>query len=229
MRMADRFRGFLPVVIDLETGGFDPHLNPILEMAAVQVRFEGGRLVPSDGWVRAVHPFPGGILEPAALKVTGIDPADPQRQALSEAEALKQIFARVRRALKQEGCHRAIMVAHNAAFDQQFLHRAIARVQARRSPFHPFSFIYTASLAAVTYGHTVLSEACSRADIAFDANLAHSALYDAERTAELFCAVVNAWADTGLADSPRKRADADDPLRGSSAVLTSESTGDVAS
>ncbi len=206
MRMAERFRGFLPVVIDLETGGFDPHVNPILEMAAVEVRFEGGRLMPGDSWVRAVRPFPGGVLEPAALKVTGIDPADPDRQALSEAEALKQMFAGVRRALKREGCHRAVMVAHNAAFDQQFLHRAISRVEAKRSPFHPFTFIDTASLAAVTYGHTVLSEACNRADIVFDASRAHSALYDAQRTAELFCAVVNAWEYKVLPDSTSEAA-----------------------
>jgi ribonuclease T len=207
MRMAERFRGFLPVVIDLETGGFDPHVNPILEMAAVEVRFEAGRLMRGDSWVRAVRPFPGGVLEPAALKVTGIDPADPDRQALSEAEALKQMFAGVRRALKREGCHRAVMVAHNAAFDQQFLHRAIARVEAKRSPFHPFTFIDTASLAAVTYGHTVLSEACNRADIVFDASRAHSALYDAQRTADLFCAVVNAWEYKVLPDSTSETAD----------------------
>jgi ribonuclease T len=151
------------------------------------------------------------MLEPAALKVTGIDPADPKRQALSEAEALKQMFAGVRRALKREGCHRAIMVAHNAAFDQQFLHRAIARTQAKRSPFHPFTFIDTASLAAVAYGHTVLSEACSRADIAFDASRAHSALYDAQRTAELFCAVVNAWEYAAPPASPSDAAGTGNP------------------
>jgi len=199
MRMSERFRGFLPVVIDLETGGFDPQSNPILEMAAVAVRFEDRRLVTGERWVRAVHPFPGGVLDPASLKVTGIDPGDPARDALSEAEALRQMFTEIRRALKREGCHRAIMVAHNAAFDQQFLQRAVARTQAKRNPFHPFSFIDTASLAAVTYGHTVLSEACSRAAIEFDASQAHSALYDAERTAELFCAVVNAWDQAGLA------------------------------
>jgi ribonuclease T len=49
----------------------------------------------------------------------------------------------------------------------------------------------------VTYGHTVLSEACARANISFDNDQAHRALYDAERTAELFCAVVNAWRGTG--------------------------------
>ena len=202
MRMADRFRGFLPVVVDLETGGFDPQANPILEMAAVQVRYEGKRLVPGERWMAAVQPFPGGRLDPASLKVTGIDPDDPARNALREAEALRQMFLAIRRSLKEQACHRAIMVAHNAAFDQQFLQQAVARTRARRNPFHPFSFIDTASLAAVAYGHTVLSEACSRADIAFDANRAHSALYDAERTAELFCAVVNSWDRAGLMTIP---------------------------
>lgn len=193
MLMSERFRGFLPVVVDLETGGFDPEINPILEMAAVQVRFQGDRLTVADRWQRAVHPYPGGVLNPAALKVTGIDPLDPAREAVTEAEALRELFRLVRQALKRETCQRAILVAHNAAFDQQFLNRAVARTQVKRNPFHPFSFIDTASLAAVAYGHTVLSEACARAQITFDRERAHRALYDAERTAELFCAVVNAW------------------------------------
>lgn len=191
--MSERFRGFLPVVVDLETGGFDPEINPILEIAAVQVRFEGDRLTVAESWQRAVHPYPGGVLNPAALKVTGIDPHDPSREAVPEAEALRELFRQVRQALKRETCQRAILVAHNAAFDQQFLNRAVLRTQVKRNPFHPFSFIDTASLAAVAYGHTVLSEACARAQIAFDRDRAHRALYDAERTAELFCAVVNAW------------------------------------
>lgn len=193
--MSERFRGFLPVVVDLETGGFDPQTNPILEMAAVHVHFEQGRLSLGDRWQRSVHPYPGGVLNPAALKVTGIDPLDPKREAIAEREALRELFRQVRGALKRQGCQRAILVAHNAAFDQQFLNRAITRTRVKRNPFHPFSFIDTASLAAVTYGHTVLSEACARADITFDRAQAHSALYDAERTAELFCAVVNAWGE----------------------------------
>lgn len=191
--MSERFRGFLPVVVDLETGGFDPESNPILEIAAVQVRYVGARLEPGERWQRAVHPYPGGVLNPAALKVTGIDPLDPERNAVGEAEALRELFRQVRQAMKQHGCQRAILVAHNASFDQQFLNRAVTRTQVKRNPFHPFSFIDTASLAAVAYGHTVLSEACARADIGFDRDRAHNALYDAERTAELFCAVVNAW------------------------------------
>jgi ribonuclease T len=193
MLMSQRFRGFLPVVLDLETGGLDPVGNPILEIAAVQVVFSDDRLLPAEDWGCAVQPYPGSVLDPASLEITGIDPTDPQRQAIAEDEALRELFRQVRRAMKLAGCHRAILVAHNAAFDQQFLNSALLRTQIKRNPFHPFSFIDTASLAAVAYGHTVLSEACARARIDFDPERAHGALYDAQRTAELFCAMVNAW------------------------------------
>jgi ribonuclease T len=193
MDMAARFRGFLPVVVDIETGGFDPTRHAILELAAVQVCFDEERLVVGSSWEQAVEPYPGSAIDSASLKVTGIDPADPNRDAVSELEAIKDLFRRVRNAMKHEGCQRAIIVAHNAAFDQQFLNTAVQRQQVKRNPFHPFSFIDTASLAAVAYGHTVLSEACARARIPFDPSKAHSALYDAGRTAELFCAVVNEW------------------------------------
>jgi ribonuclease T len=193
MEMAARFRGFLPVVVDLETGGFDPEKNAILELAAVHVQFDRERMVLGEEWHQAVEPYPGSTVEDAALKVTGIDLEDPDRDALPERIALKELFAGIRRAVKREHCQRAILVAHNAAFDQQFLNRATERQQIKRNPFHPFSFIDTASLAAVAYGHTVLSEACARANIVFEPSKAHNALYDAQRTAELFCSVVNRW------------------------------------
>ncbi len=197
MEMAARFRGFLPVVVDLETGGFDPNTHSILEIATVQVYFSEDRLVTGERWQQPVEPYAGSQMDPTALKVTGIDPSDPNRGAIEESLALKEMFTLVRGAVKREHCQRAILVAHNASFDQQFLNRGVFRHAIKRNPFHPFSFIDTASLAAVAYGHTVLSEACARAGIGFDANRAHNALYDAERTAELFCAVVNAWALRG--------------------------------
>ena len=191
--MASRFRGYLPVVIDLETGGFDPASNAILEIAMVGVTFSGASLVTDQHWYQAVTPYRGSTIEPASLKVTGIDLDDPHRQAIDEALALKTLFGVIRKWVKDTGCQRAILVAHNAAFDQQFLNLAVTRNQLKRNPFHPFSFIDTASLAAVAYGHTVLSEACARAGISFDPGQAHNALYDAQRTAELFCAIVNRW------------------------------------
>lgn len=191
--MASRFRGYLPVVVDLETGGFDPASHAILEMALVIVGYRDGRLTITDRWEQAVTPYPGSRIEPAALKVTGIDPDDPDRGAIHEAEAFRELFRQVRRAMKQNHCQRAILVAHNAAFDQQFMQQAYERNGLNRSPFHPFSFIDTASLAAVAFGHTVLSESCQRAGIPFEASRAHSALYDAEKAAELFCEIVNRW------------------------------------
>ncbi len=196
LNMASRFRGYLPVVVDFETGGFDPGRHAILEIGLVHVAFSDGELLPDGSWRTAVSPYPGSELDPASLKVTGIDPDDPERGAVDEKTAFRQMFVNVRRAMKLAGCQRAILVAHNAAFDQQFLTAALSRNNLKRSPFHPFSFIDTASLAAVAFGHTVLSEACARAGIPFEAHRAHSALYDAERAAELFCLVVNRWAQS---------------------------------
>lgn len=191
--LSKRFRGFLPVVVDLETGGFDPSRHAILEIAMVEVGFANRQMVINGQWEQAVEPYAGSDIDPAALKVTGIDPEDPARGAIDEARALREMFARVRRSMRSSGCQRAILVAHNAAFDQQFLQAACVRNDLKRSPFHPFSFIDTASLAAVSFGHTVLSEACLRAGIAFDNGSAHSALYDAMKAAELFCEIVNRW------------------------------------
>jgi len=191
--MSTRFRGYLPVVVDLETGGFNPASHAILEMALVEVGFDGRALVIKRRWEQAVAPYPGSAMDPASLKVTGIDPDDPTRGALDEGEAFREMFRRVRRAIRAAGCQRAILVAHNAAFDHQFMLQAFDRNNLKRSPFHPFSFIDTASLAAVALGHTVLSESCARAGIEFEPDRAHNALYDAEKTAELFCEIVNRW------------------------------------
>jgi ribonuclease T len=86
-----------------------------------------------------------------------------------------------------------VIVAHNAAFDAGFISGVCTRQAIKRNPFHPFTTVDTAALGAVAYGHTVLQELCRRAGIAFDQSRAHSAAYDAERTAELFCAIVNGW------------------------------------
>jgi ribonuclease T len=210
--LAARFRGFLPVVLDIETGGFDPRSDAILDVAGVLLQFEDGLLTPGAVHHFAVEPRHGTHVEPASLAFTGIDLKDPDRNALSELDAFRGLFKAVRHELKAQDCTRAIVVAHNAAFDHQFVMAAATRNGMKRNPFHPFSFIDTASLSAVAYGHTVLSRACAIAGIEFDSEQAHSARYDAERTALLFCDVVNRWHRLGgwpiasrLADVPRAR------------------------
>jgi ribonuclease T len=190
--MAGRFRGFLPVVVDVETGGFNAGTDALLEIAAVLIDIE------ADGTLRRgathcyhVQPFAGARIEPAALQVNGIDPFHPLRPALPERDALQRIFRDIRHAMRDQGCRRAILVGHNAAFDLGFLNAAVRRTDIKRNPFHPFSCFDTATLAGAALGQTVLAKAAMVAGLGWDPASAHSASYDAERTAELFCLVCN--------------------------------------
>jgi ribonuclease T len=190
--MADRFRGFLPVVIDVECGGFNPNTDALLEIAAVLIEIQAdGSLLPGEGWRYHVQPFPGSKLEPASLAVTGIDPFHPLRPAITERDALTRLFKDIRSAMKGHDCTRAVLVGHNAYFDLNFLNAAVARTEIKRNPFHPFSSFDTATLAGVALGQTVLHKALEAAGIPWDPKEAHSAAYDAQRTAELFCIICN--------------------------------------
>ena len=190
--MADRFRGFLPVVVDVETGGFNAKTDALLEIAAVLLTFDDEGKLRRDETVRYhVKPFEGANMDPASLAVNGIDPNHPLRPAIDERDALQRVFREVRRAIREANCTRAILVGHNSAFDLAFLNEAIERSAMKRNPFHPFSSFDTATLCGIAFGQTVLSRAVKAAGLEFDEESAHSAAYDAEITADVFCEVVN--------------------------------------
>ena len=194
--MGGRFRGFLPVVIDLETGGFNHHTDALLEVAAVTLRFdEKGMLAPHKTYGWHITPFEGSNLEPASLEVNGIDPDLPFRQAIAvdEKKCLDELFLIVRKEMKANNCKRAILVGHNAAFDLNFLNAAVARIKKKRNPFHPFSTFDTVTLAAMAYRQTVLARSVKAAGFDWDASEAHSAVYDTEKTADLYCNIINLW------------------------------------
>jgi ribonuclease T len=191
-KLCERFRGFYPVVIDIETSGFDPQKNAILEIAAITLKMdEDGFLSPDQTLQFNVNPFENSILEATALAFNGIDPDNPLRDAVDEKVALEAIFKLVRAGIKANNCVRAVMVAHNANFDHSFLMAASERASIKRNPFHPFVTFDTASLCGLVYGQTVLAKACEAAQIPFDHKQAHSALYDTQKTAILFCQIVN--------------------------------------
>jgi ribonuclease T len=187
-----RFRGFLPVVVDVETGGFDAQRDALLEIAAVLIDMDdGGRLRRGTTHGYHVQPFEGANIEKAALEVNGIDPWHPLRPAIPERDALQRVFREVRAALHRYSCTRAILVGHNAFFDLGFVNAAVARSGIKRNPFHPFSSFDTATLAGVAIGQTVLARAVEALNLPWDASAAHAASYDAEKTADLFCEIVN--------------------------------------
>ena len=194
MPIVDRFRGFLPVVIDVETSGFNPSTNALLEIAACIIRMDDfGRLFIGEHVDAHVQPYEGAVIDPRSLEFTGIDLDDPERNPLAEKEALRRIFQPVRKEVRATGCQRAILVGHNPAFDLAFLNAAIERTQIKRSPFHPFSSFDTATLGGLAFGQTVLSRAVAAAGLDWNEAEAHSAAYDTLKTAELFCVVVNRW------------------------------------
>jgi ribonuclease T len=202
-----RFRGFLPVVIDVETGGFHSRTDALLEIAAVIIEVDSaGRVRRGATHGFHVKPFEGSRMDPASLEVNGIDPWHPLRPAIEEGDALQRLFREIRTAIRSHGCRRAILVGHNAAFDLGFLNAAVERSGTKRNPFHPFSCFDTATLAGAALGKTVLARAAQLAGIDFDSREAHSAKYDAERTADLFCHVCNAMHESFVRAEEKARA-----------------------
>ena len=196
--IAYRFRGYLPVAIDLETGGFNARTDALLEIASVIIDMnDDGLLVPGERHFFNVEPFEGANIEQSSLDFTGIDPNNPLRHAVDEKDALSEIFRAIRKQVRETGCQRAILVAHNASFDLGFLNEASNRCNIKRNPFHPFSAFDTATLCGLAFGQTVLARACEVAKIPFDAAEAHSAHYDCDKTAEVFCHIVNRWKQLG--------------------------------
>ena len=61
--IANRFRGYLPIVIDVETGGFNPLTDALLEVAAVIIDpQEDGTLIRGDTIRHHIKPFEGANL-----------------------------------------------------------------------------------------------------------------------------------------------------------------------
>jgi ribonuclease T len=189
-----RFRGYYPVVIDVETGGLDANVDALLELAVITLDCTvSGKFILGEKKHYHIIPFANANISAESLKITGIDPYHPFRFAVTEATALKNTFQFLKAKQKAANCNRCVLVGHNAWFDLSFLNAAVKRTELKKNPFHPFTSFDTASLAGLIYGQTVLAQAAKIANIPFAQEESHSALYDAEKTAELFCKMVNLW------------------------------------
>ncbi len=210
-RMAQRFRGFYPVIIDVETAGFNAQTDALLEFAAITTQFDdNGNLIPKNTYFYRIKPFEGSVIVKANIDFIGIDPFDPNRKAFEEREVFPSFFKSISKEVKAAKCKRAILVGHNANFDHGFIKAVVERIKYKRDPFHPFSVIDTASLAGIFYGQTVLGRAAITAGLDYKEENAHSALYDTQMEAELFCNMVNRYKDLGgwpLSDEMNKRAE----------------------
>lgn len=192
LTLSNRFAGYLPIVIDVETAGVNPLKDALLEIAAVLIETsDEGILIPGETFSTHVLPFEGAHLDPAALEINKIDPYHPFRFAVDEKKALTDLYAFASKAVSKNNCRRAVLVGHNAHFDLSFIQIATKRCKIKKTPFHAFTCFDTATLAGLAYSQTILAKALKTADIPFDKEKAHSAIYDAQQTAELFCLIVN--------------------------------------
>jgi ribonuclease T len=189
----ERFRKYLPVVVDLETGGFDPKTNAILEIAAtIIVKNEGTQLLDVGKTYRYhIEPYEGLVVEQESLDFTKINLNHPLRNAIAEKDALDELFKIINTERTANGCSRAILIGHNAHFDHSFLTEAVSRNNIKKSPFHPFSVLDTVTLGALHTKQTVLARICDVLNIDYDSKEAHSAAYDSDITAKVFCKIVN--------------------------------------
>ena len=114
----ERFRKYLPVVVDLETGGFDPKTNAILEIAATLiVKNEGTQLLDVGKTYRYhIEPYEGLVVEQESLDFTKINLNHPLRNAIAEKDALDELFKIINTERTANGCSRAILIGHNAHF-----------------------------------------------------------------------------------------------------------------
>ena len=189
--LKDRFRKYLPVVMDLETGGFDSETNAILEIAITLIEEEDEQLIVGETHRFHIEPYEGSIVEEESLLFTKIKLDHPLRNAVSEEHALKELFKIINKNKNAYECSRAILVGHNAHFDSSFLNAAVERNNIKKSPFHPFSVLDTVTLGALATNQTVLARICEALDIDYDSKEAHSAAYDSDVTAKVFCKVIN--------------------------------------
>ena len=193
MKIKERFRKYLPVVVDLETGGFDPKVNAILEIAITLIEDNDGVLEVGETFRHHIKPYEGLVVEKESLEFTKINLSHPLRNSVTEKDALNDLFKIINKARNKYECSRAILVGHNAHFDSYFLNESVERNNIKKSPFHPFSVLDTVTMGALATNQTVLARVCESLEIPYDSKEAHSAAYDSTVTAEVFCSIVNRY------------------------------------
>ena len=155
------------VVFDIETTGFSPIKNKIIEIGAVKV-INGEITERFSTFVNPQVPIPFEI-----EKLTSIND-----EMVMEAPVIEEVLPRF-----LEFCEGCVLVAHNASFDISFIRENAERQQL---PFD-YTYVDTVGIARVLLPHQAkhtLDAVCKSLGISLENH--HRAVDDAEATAEIF-------------------------------------------
>ena len=155
------------IIFDIETTGFSPVKNKIIEIGAVRV--QGGEIKGYfSAFVNPQVPIPYEI-----VKLTGIDDAK-----VLEAEVIEAVLPEF-----LAFCGDGVLVAHNASFDMSFILENCSR---QGLPLN-YTYVDTLALARVLLpgqGKHTLDAVCKTLKISLENH--HRAVDDAKATAEIF-------------------------------------------
>ncbi|GAA6165078.1 hypothetical protein NBRC116590_27820 [Pelagimonas sp. KU-00592-HH] len=172
------------VVFDTETTGLLPHKDEIVQIGAVRV--VNGRIVPGEEINQLVNP--GMKIPAASTKVHHVT-----NEMVADAPGIDTVSRDF-----HKFANGSVIVAHNAPFDMAFLKRHGKRLGVAWD--HPI--IDTVLLSAVLFGasetHT-LDALCDRLGVTIPPHLRHTALGDAQATAEVLCKLLPMLQSRGYA------------------------------
>ncbi|WP_299592763.1 3'-5' exonuclease [uncultured Tateyamaria sp.] len=171
------------VAFDSETTGLSTDKDDVVQLGAVRVL--NGRII--EGEVLDSYVDPGRPIPPASTAVHHVSDSDV---------AGAPDFAVAGRAL-HGFCKDAVLVAHNAPFDLAFLRRAERQMGVTWD--HPV--LDTVLLSAIVFGTTeehTLDALCDRLEIMIPPELRHTALGDAQVTAQALVKLIPLLEGKGL-------------------------------
>lgn len=170
------------VVLDTETTGLSYARDEIIELAAVTLTKESGRLVMSGEYDELIALSPGRYLPRMITEMTGITPEALRDRGISKAQACRDLMALV-------PDERTLIVAYNAQFDLSFLLFSLLRsAEAERFRQAGFLDLLTVYRDRRAYPHK-LKNAIEAYGLGDRAQNSHHALDDVRATVEVLLAM----------------------------------------
>lgn len=162
------------VVFDLETTGFGPRLEDIIEFGAVKM-VNREVVDRKQLFIKPTKPIPAKITNLTHITQHDVDQAKPIEEVIDEL---------------LDFIGDSILVAHNASFDVSFMNAACQKCH-RELLKNPIIDTLPLSKALIDMKWYKLGSICRHYGVSYDGEGAHRADYDAEVLSQVLCHMMN--------------------------------------